>query len=133
MNETEALRLFLLLGSRAGARLFRNNVGTAYRKDGTPVRFGLCKGSSDIIGWVPVTITPEHVGLRIALFVALEGKSPKRGKATKTQENFLSKVAESGGLAILSREPDATADIIRQASGGEIVFGRVHRQMSRTR
>jgi hypothetical protein len=39
------------------------------------VRFGLCKGSSDLIGLRSLEITPELVGLRLAQFVALEVKA----------------------------------------------------------
>lgn len=131
MRETDLLREFMLLGSEAGARLFRNNVGVAYRKDGVPVKFGLCKGSSDLIGWVPVTIRPGHVGARLAVFVALEVKHPTRGAATAEQLNFLNQVAAAGGIAILSRYPSDSAGILNQATVGETVSGRLHVQMSR--
>jgi hypothetical protein len=39
------------------------------------VRFGLCKGSSDLIGLRSLEITPELVGQRLAQFVALEVKA----------------------------------------------------------
>ena len=39
------------------------------------MRFGLCKGSSDLIGLRVLEITPKLVGQRLAQFVALEVKT----------------------------------------------------------
>ena len=68
------------------------------------LNFGLVKGSSDLIGWRPVEITPEMVGQTIAQFVAVECKTLAYGKTTEEQDNFLGQVAGSGGHAILARE-----------------------------
>ena len=62
MTETTLMRRLMLAVSE-WARVFRNNVGLAWRRDGAPVRFGLCKGSSDLIGWTPVTIDGNTVAL----------------------------------------------------------------------
>lgn len=66
-----------------GVRLFRNNVGVLKDDTGRPVRYGLANDSkaineviksADLIGWRAVTITPYHVGGRIAQFVSREVK-----------------------------------------------------------
>lgn len=72
-----------LKASSIGGRLWRNNVGVAFREDGTPIRYGLCNEtkkmnqiikSSDLIGILPITITPVHIGMVIGQFWAPEIK-----------------------------------------------------------
>lgn len=100
------------------ATLFRNNVGTAWigdaakLKDGSVLirnprvfHAGLCEGSSDLIGWRSLTITPEMVGQTVAVFAALEVKS-KTGRATAGQKNFCQRVTEAGGFAGIVKSPD---------------------------
>ena len=80
------------------ARLFRNNVGVLQDKNGTYVKYGLCTGSSDLIGFTMREVRQEDVGKRWAVFTALEVKTPT-GRATKEQINFISAVKNSGGIA----------------------------------
>jgi hypothetical protein len=78
-------------------RLFRNNTGALKDARGRLVRYGLCPGSSDRIGWRTVTVTPEMVGKRVAIFVGIEAKdldSPK-----ENQIIFCDSVLAAGGLA----------------------------------
>ena len=102
-------------GIRSDLRLFNNPVGEAWmgktisQANGQivlryprRVRFGLVPGSSDLIGFRTVIITPDMIGQRIAQFVAIETKGPT-GRATKDQKNFLRVVDESGGIAVLAR------------------------------
>lgn len=91
------LRNILLACGRAGVRLWRNNVGALEDKTGRVVRYGLCKGSSDLIGWRTVEVTPDMVGQRLAVFVALEVKD--RGRLTAEQAVFLRAVEQAGGIA----------------------------------
>lgn len=69
--------------SRAGWRVWRNNIGAGKLSDGSFVRWGLANDSaqlnaslksSDLIGVRPVRVTPEHVGSVIGQFVSLEVK-----------------------------------------------------------
>jgi ribosomal protein S19 len=90
-------------------RLFRNNTGTGYQgKQATIggqkailnprlVNFGLCVGSSDLIGWTTVEITPEMIGQKVAIFTAVEVKK-KGNKPTAVQLAFLKTVEEQGGI-----------------------------------
>lgn len=100
------------------ATLFRNNVGTAWTGDAAKLKdgsvlirnprvfhAGLCEGSSDLIGWRSLTITPEMVGQTVAVFAALEVKS-KTGRATAGQKNFCQRVTEAGGFAGIVKSPD---------------------------
>jgi len=52
-SEANVLNDCMVALSEAGARVFRNNTGVLKDKTGRPVKFGLCKGGSDIIGICP--------------------------------------------------------------------------------
>ena len=144
MSESNFMRRCMLrLAERC--TVFRQNVGAAWMGKATPgplrvtitharlVEFGLCKGSSDIIGWMPVTIEPRHVGHTVAVFLAVETK----GKGTSTtpeQVNFLERVAMDGGIAVLAREGTDSVDrLLDAASEGKTVWGRIHGALPRPR
>jgi hypothetical protein len=124
MTESETQRRIQLQATKLGAVTFRNNVGQGWvgqssRKgdftiirNARPLHAGLCEGSSDLIGWTPVTVTPDMVGKTIAVFTAIEVKSIK-GRATAEQLNFISRVRQAGGLAGVAWSPENVADIIR--------------------
>jgi hypothetical protein len=121
-----AIQNEIRLGISGKATMFRNNVGTAYvgevyRPNGIQsvtvspadvvirnariLHAGLCEGSSDLIGWRSLIITPDMVGERIAVFAALEVKS-KTGRATAGQKNFCDRVIQAGGLAGIVKSLD---------------------------
>ena len=104
----QAIRLQL---SRGPARLWRNNTGTLLDRQGRPVQFGLCKGSSDLIGFRTITIGPEHVGQRLAVFAAVEVKSPT-GRLTPEQRAFIELVQGMGGMAGPARSVVEAASIL---------------------
>lgn len=106
MSETAVLRaVHLAAGSLPDVRLFRNNCGVATYPDGSRVVYGLCPGSSDLIGWRTITVTPEMVGKPLAQFVAMEVKTAK-GRVTPEQQRFLDAVALAGGVAAVVRSAD---------------------------
>ena len=100
-----------LMWSRGCVRLFRNNTGALKDQSGRLVQFGLCKGSSDLIGWSTVKITSEMVGTHLAVFTAIEVKTPK-GKATDFQKAFIDTVKKAGGFAGVARNTDEAGEII---------------------
>ncbi len=120
MSEKSIQSNILLACSRDDTRLFRNNVGQAWQgraieityrgargqfiPNATPVRYGLCVGSSDLIGWRTVTITADMVGQRIALFAAVEVKH--RAPTTEEQTRFIENVRVAGGLAGVARSEE---------------------------
>jgi hypothetical protein len=90
-----------LAAGRGSNRLFRNNTGALKDQAGRLVRYGLCKGSSDLIGWRSLTITPDMVGQQVAVFAAIEVKD--RGTPTAEQLHFIAQVQAAGGLAGVAR------------------------------
>jgi len=91
MTENKLMHLIQLAASKLGARLFRNNVGLAKTVAGQVVKFGLCKGSSDLIGWT-----------RSGRFLAVETKS-QRGRPSKEQLAFVDAVNSAGGVGMIVR------------------------------
>lgn len=108
MKPETKLQAKIMLSVQHLCRIFRNNVGfDAVRK----VRYGLCRGSSDLIGWTRYRIRPDDVGRQVAVFTALEVKRPKR-YANKEQRNFLERLAQDGGIAVVAKsEEQAVRDI----------------------
>lgn len=93
------------------ARLWRNNTGALKDAAGRLVRYGLCPGSSDLIGLRTITITPDMVGQTLAVFTAIEVKD--RGRATPEQQAFIAMVQQAGGLAGIARSVDDARTILR--------------------
>lgn len=125
-------KLSQLAASRLGARLWRVSVGLFWSGDATkfdrekeitvypgdvlirkarPVHSGV-EGMPDGIGFVPVIVTPEMVGTKLAVFLAVEDKTGS-GRASKEQAAFIRMVRLFGGRAGLSRSDDDVAAIIR--------------------
>ena len=118
-------RILLAVSSMTNAKLFRNNTGTAWTgktvsstRDGgkyidepRPLRAGLCKGSSDLIGWTPIEITQDMVGKKIGVFTAVEIKA-RGGKATPEQLNFIEQVRKGGGIAGIATTDDEAVNLI---------------------
>lgn len=122
---TQALILKTLGGvAHPDIKLFRQNVGKLWQGDREKwagpiltlenprrVQAGLCKGSSDLIGWRTVRVTPDMVGQELAVFCAIEVKS-QSGRLTETQANFLKAVQQAGGFAVMARSvSDALAGL----------------------
>lgn len=110
-------RIMLRL-SKSGVTIFRNNTamgwagksnrypnGDVLVQSAFPIRAGLCEGSSDLIGWKSVTVTPDMIGKRLAVFTAVEVKTPT-GRPTKEQLNFIQRIREAGGIAGIARSEE---------------------------
>lgn len=127
MNESVVQQQVRLALARLGAQVWRNNSGACTDDTGRLIRYGLGNDSaqlnaviksSDLVGVVPVTITPEMVGRTIGVFVAVECKRPgwhltpgdKRGQA---QQRFIDLVREVGGLGGFATDPADLAQILR--------------------
>lgn len=104
----------LALGSRSDLRIFRNQVGSLPDpRTGRLVTFGLARGSADLIGWRTVTIGPEHIGLRLAVFTSIEVKTPT-GRVRPEQSAWLGVVSGAGGLAGVARSTIDALHIVDQ-------------------
>ncbi len=125
-NEAVAQQQIRLALARIGAQVWRNNVGACTDDTGRVIRYGLCNDSaqmnaqiksSDLIGGVPITIQPHHVGQTFAILTAIECKRPgwhltpgdKRGQA---QKRFIDLVVGIGGFAGFATGPDDLAGIL---------------------
>lgn len=89
MSESTIVKRVMLEASKLGLRVWRNHTGGIKGIDGSFHRFGLCQGSSDIIGIAP--------GGR---FIAIEVKKPG-GRITPEQVIFTDFVNKMGGFAII--------------------------------
>lgn len=106
------------------ALVFRANVGQAWQgsrveklpgrkiviHDARPFNTGLPPGFSDLFGLVSVTITPEMVGQKVAVFLAMEVKD--KAKASDKQSAFLKAVNDNGGRAGVVRSADDAVRIV---------------------
>jgi hypothetical protein len=96
-------RIRLALGTHPELRLFRNQVGQLPDpRTGRMVQFGLARGSADLIGWRTITITPDMVGQRIAVFTSIEVKT-ERGRIRPEQQAWLGCVQAAGGIGGVAR------------------------------
>ena len=97
-------RIRLALGLLPDVRLWRNNSGKLPDpRTGRWVQFGVASpGGSDLIGYRSITITPDMVGQRVAVFTAIEIKTAT-GRATPAQKHFIEHIAKAGGIAAIVR------------------------------
>lgn len=141
MNESNVLKTIMLKVSKMGVSIFRNNVGTGFvgrsQKiikpvtvliNGIPVSLkpgdiviqeprmlnaGLHKGSSDLIGWKSIKITPEMVGKNIAVFTSIEGKK-HNGRISPEQTLWIQVIRNAGGIAGVARSENEAENLIEK-------------------
>ncbi len=104
MKEMDILRLIMVTLSEAGCVVWRNNVGVLKNAAGIPIKFGLCVGSSDIIGVAPC-----------GRFLAVEVKTEK-GRPTPDQIRFIEAVKRKGGIAGIARSPADAVALLTQSA-----------------
>lgn len=131
MLEADFMRRCMKRATDLGARLFRINVGMAWTgrvekiertktvvvnsgdvvvREARPFKSGV-PGMSDLIGWAPVVVTPDMVGKTVAVYLAVETKSP-RGRASDEQKNFIAAVHNAGGRAGVARTDEDLSAIL---------------------
>jgi hypothetical protein len=110
MRESDVLsRARLAFGQEADFVLWRNSTGVA-ETEGRTFRYGLCVGSSDLIGLAPG-----------GLFLAVECKGSSGG-LREEQVRFLELVLERGGVACEVGPDDNEQEIIRGIRAGRRRF-----------
>jgi len=124
--------------SKGTMRLFRNEVGNgvairhkhAFTRQaiisecialaasrggsGARIHFGLTPGSGDLIGLRTITITPEMVGKRVAVFTSCETKTAT-GAIRAEQLNWQRFVNEAGGIAVIVRSLEDAENKLQEA------------------
>lgn len=126
--EAKAKDTVLLRANQWGSRLFKNNSGVAFTEGGRPVFFGLGnegkKSETDIrtpddVGWTEITITPEMVGKKVAVFTCIDSKKlgfvvkPNYTVGTREygQNKFFQQVINAGGIAGFACNAEQVDDI----------------------
>jgi hypothetical protein len=114
MSEKNILNKIQLLASQLGHRLLRNNVGFA-NIEGRVIKYGLGVGIHDLIGWATITITPDMVGKKVAVFLSHETKF-KKTPASPQQKKWDEIVTKSGGISLIERfqTDDITSTKLKQ-------------------
>ena len=124
-----------MAASQMGARLFRQQVGQGWigkakriARAGTvavkpgdvvisaarPFHAGI-EGMSDLGGWTPVLIGPEHLGQTLAVYAQVEVKAGAR--TTEEQLKWIKAVNAAGGVAGVAKSHDDLAAILTAKSG----------------
>jgi len=112
-REVDIVHLCMIQASKSGAVLMKNVRGMFLTLCGTrKIRAGLAmNGSSDLIGWKSVVITPDMVGKKIAIYTAIEIKTAK-GNARPEQKVFIDNVLKAGGIAGIARNENDVKNLL---------------------
>lgn len=136
-NENPLMKEIQIAASRLGARLFRQNTGMGWI--GKATRFACAKkitvgpgdvliraarpfhagfeGLADLGGWVPVTITTEHVGQTVAVYLQAEVKDG--AQPSPEQLKWIAAVNRAGGIAGIVRTDDDLRALLTAKSGSK--------------
>jgi hypothetical protein len=127
-------QVLLTIGKSFLCRIFPNPrgngvVGKTKRLDtgewlakGSRVEFGLNEGASDFIGIRSIEVTPDMVGKKVGLFMAIETKAPnwkpptindKQGWRRFVQQyHFIKMVRDLGGVAGFAMSGDDAEEFV---------------------
>jgi len=105
----------IMLSVPINARLFRNQVGTYQLPDGRTISSGMGKSTSDLVGFTSVVVTPEMVGLPVAIFTVCEVKKPgyARSERVKNQQRFIDLVVSWGGRGRIATSVEEAQSLFR--------------------
>lgn len=137
VEETNIVNAIMKAVSGSGCRLFRNVRGSFYTIDSVKALIGAVisgnslriktaltnlrqlaaglivpgNGGSDLIGFTPIVVTQAMVGMKIAVFTAVEVKTAT-GRPSPDQLRFVTYVKENGGYSGIARSPEDALKII---------------------
>ena len=116
----------IAVGKEQTATLFRANVGEAWTgtlassnlnrvviEDARRFRSGLPIGFPDLFGFRTVTVTPEMVGKKFAVFAFLEVKKPG-GRTSKAQEKMHAFLHEAGAVGGVARSAEEAVTLLQR-------------------
>ena len=114
-GETDIVhRIMLALNDGVNCALWKNVRGKFRPIAGNDKRViaaGLsAEGSSDLIGLRVITVTPDMVGDRVAIFTAIEVKAGT--SARPEQRDFIAKIKRYGGFAGVAHSVEEAREII---------------------
>lgn len=125
MKETPLVKEIQLELSHGDTRLWRNNVGEAWAGQAHSSRgggiiipapqrinFGLCVGSSDLIGLHSVVVTPSMIGMTVAIFCAVEVKVKRKAHERRAQEDYIGLVSKLGGRAGFATRIEEAIEVV---------------------
>lgn len=69
------------------------------------IKYGLYKGSGDLIGWTEKIITKDMIGKKVAVFTSIEAKT-KGDRISKDQIKWDKNVNNSGGISKVCYESE---------------------------
>lgn len=126
MLENEVQQKVQIEAAYHGCKLMRNNSGACKDSTGRLIRFGLGNiskshsdriKSSDLVGFTTVTITPDMVGKRVAVFTAFEVKASDWKFSSTGRERaqlaFIDWVKAHGGIAAFVNKTEQVIDILK--------------------
>lgn len=120
--ERDIQRTLLIYASEQQIVLFRNPRGVERiaakdcmncQRFGRVVSYGLANGASDLIGWMPHTVTPADVGRTLGIFTGIEVKAAD-GRVSEDQRKFLHALIGAGAVAGIARSVGDLDDIVGQ-------------------
>ena len=116
MKERNIQNSIRLECSKGDTRLFVNDVGVA-EQGGRKIRYGLCNGSTDLVGVHTVTVTGDMVGQRVGLAVFAEVKTAT-GTVKPHQQRFMDNMSDMGCIVGVVRSVEDMQKLLTQ---GEMV------------
>jgi hypothetical protein len=67
-------------------------------------------GTSDLVGFTPVKVTPEMVGHTLPVFTGLETKKTSGGRTGEKQTHFVEVIERAGGIAAVVNSPEGAIE-----------------------
>lgn len=91
-------------------RFKKNGKSYVLLENPNPIKFGLCKGSLDTIGYKEEIID----NYKISRFISFDAKTDMYSKMSDIQQRFSDMINNSGGIAGIIREPGDVTRLIKK-------------------